>query len=576
MIDSLFQFIKKLRLRNWPLSTQIFLMVSLLFVLFIILQQIVSGYIFGNFYIQRQFRLFEPYTRDYYQTLLYTEDDYGAMYTFIQSHSLYTVIMEHDGENYTVQSDSTPYLLTVSDGSDDIVFSLNSGLYHFIVGDEIEIFHNQSEVQRIVTPTHTYTFNSLTMSTESSVGVVKETIPPSNLNYLYINNQVVLNEVNALSERLQKSRVIEGGYWYSHIAENTLQMNLVFVYELSANSSLLIIVPIQGSADIAKTLNTYNSYVYILILFIVTVTSLYVSRSIASPIEKITYAADEIANLNFDIHVSNHTNRETSRLSRSINQLSSNLSSVINQLNTQNQEMKKISEEQMHQFMMKKQLVSSISHELKTPLSLMQIAISAILDDIIPHDEQRNELEHVIGEINHMAEMIKEILDIYRVDSDFFSLNLEKHNLIDVINEAKENIAPLVKNNKKTIHFDSSAKKLGVMIDKKLIVRAFINLLMNAISYSPEDYEHIHINVYNYSSRIIVEIENYGVTIPDDDLPNLFEPFYRVDKSGSRTLRNAGSGLGLYTVKEIFEKHHFDYGIENIKNGVKFYIIIKK
>ena len=73
-----------------------------------------------------------------------------------------------------------------------------------------------------------------------------------------------------------------------------------------------------------------------------------------------------------------------------------------------------------------------------------------------------------------------------------------------------------------------------------------------------------------------MEIENYGVTIPDDDLPNLFEPFYRVDKSGSRTLRNAGSGLGLYTVKEIFEKHHFDYGIENIKNGVKFYIIIKK
>ncbi len=218
----------------------------------------------------------------------------------------------------------------------------------------------------------------------------------------------------------------------------------------------------------------------------------------------------------------------------------------------------------------KKQLVATISHEIKTPLTVIEATASGIVDEIFPQDEINNELNNIIKECDKTTKMLQEIVNIYKLDNN--KLNID-NTAVDILNLIKEiiefNHSLILKYEKEIIYLSNYSFKYNINLNQ--FKRVLNNILINAITYSPKG-EKITINIIDNKSYNVLEIINYGITIPKNDIKKVFEPFYQVDKSRTKK-QDYGNGLGLYIVKEILEKHHLDYGILNVNNGVKFYII---
>lgn len=387
--------------------------------------------------------------------------------------------------------------------------------------------------------------------------------------FLYYEGAPIPNNVESIIplidfEKESGSYMTEGDTKYAN--------NVAFVNKIDDDNYVITIFSIQTTDKMLNTLNTYNFYVYVFIFIVICLSAWYIGKFIAKPIENITEVANDISNLDFSQKANEFGNRETTQLSKSINLLNDNLKQTIEELNIKNQEANELAQSQQKQFQMKKQLVSSISHELKTPLAIMQASISGILDGIFEPEENEAELQNVLKEINHTNEIVQEVLDVYRLDNDSFSLEIETLDLVFFTQKIINSFETVLKNANAKISFFYDERNIKIDGDYRQLKRVISNLFVNAIKYSPE-YQTVDVSITRQGEKILFSVTNYGVTIPEEDIKNVFEPFYRVDKTGNRTEKRKGSGLGLYIVREILEKHHFEYGIKNIENGVTFYFI---
>lgn len=259
----------------------------------------------------------------------------------------------------------------------------------------------------------------------------------------------------------------------------------------------------------------------------------------------------------------NELNQQITTLTTKMKQLEKQYQEVLNE-NTTYYEQYKLDLEN------KKQLVASISHEIKTPLAVIEATASGILDDIFSEEDKIKELNNIISECDKTTIMLQEIVNIYKIDSTNYNLEAKNINLRDLIEETLNFYAPLITKYQKEISILGSLDftyPLNAIQFKKVLA----NVILNAIIYSPRK-EKITIEIKETPNYHVLEIINYGITIAKDDLKKVFEPFYRVDKSRTKK-EDHGNGLGLYIVKEILEKHQLDYGLINLNNGVKFYII---
>ena len=257
-----------------------------------------------------------------------------------------------------------------------------------------------------------------------------------------------------------------------------------------------------------------------------------------------------------------------------MNLISKNLKEALETLNTKNRELTTLYNEQTMQVSLKKQLVSSISHELKTPLMIMQVTIQAILDGVIPIDEQESELLNVVDEINKSSTMIQDMLQIYRLDDANSELEIMEFNLSDSVKFFIQDFDNIIK--KYNFILDVNIpEEMNIEADKKLIHRVISNYFTNAVKYTKEG-EKIYIEISDIGDRVYFEIINHGVTIGEEDLENIWIPFFRSDQYETTRLKTKGTGIGLYLVSEILKAHDCEFGIENIENGVKAYFYINK
>ena len=203
----------------------------------------------------------------------------------------------------------------------------------------------------------------------------------------------------------------------------------------------------------------------------------------------------------------------------------------------------------------RKDFVANVSHELRTPISSIKGYAETLLDGAL--DDKNNAMDFIKiinSESGRLASLIDDILDLSKIESDAFKLNLVNDSLFEI---AKEAISSLYKDAKdKNIEINNKiALNQKVFADKSLLTQVFVNLIHNAIKYSRND------SIITVSSKIEndlvkIEIEDQGIGIPDKDLSRIFERFYRVDKARSKAL--GGTGLGLAIVKHIVHTHGGD------------------
>ncbi len=224
----------------------------------------------------------------------------------------------------------------------------------------------------------------------------------------------------------------------------------------------------------------------------------------------------------------------------------------------------------------RKEFLGNVSHELKTPIFNIQGYILTLLDGGID-DKKINKkyLQKSEKSINRMISLVEDLEAITKLESGVLKLNFTNFNIVELVDEIFENQEIRAKDKGIELKFKTKYEKpIYVYADREQMDHLLTNLTVNSIVYG-KDYGFTEVSFLDMDENILIEVTDNGIGIPEDDVPRIFERFYRVDKSRSRNV--GGTGLGLAIVKHIIEAHNQTINIRSsIENGTSFAFTLKK
>ena len=275
------------------------------------------------------------------------------------------------------------------------------------------------------------------------------------------------------------------------------------------------------------------------------------SRYITRPIVRISGIAKRMSELDFNWKCNEQRRDEIGTLGRSLDQMSQRLSAALEELEAANRALRAF--------------FSAASHELKTPVTILKGQLSGMLEGIDVYQDRDKYLLRSLQVTGRMEHLIQEMLSISRMETGAATVKQESLELSALIEKQLDFVKELIEQRGQRLAVQLNPE-ITVTGDASLLGKAIGNLLSNAILYSPEGAE-ICVWCGIRQDKPIFTIENTGVHIQDDALPHLFEAFFREEDSRNRS--TGGSGLGLYLVRMILERHHASCTIENTEDGVR-------
>ncbi|MBO9128310.1 HAMP domain-containing sensor histidine kinase [Bacillus sp. 165] len=327
---------------------------------------------------------------------------------------------------------------------------------------------------------------------------------------------------------------------------------------------------LQPVNEAILVLKDYYVYAFFIVFGVIILLSFYYSKMIAKPLIKINEVTKKIAAFDFSQKLPVVANDEIGSLSNSINTLSTNLKDQINQLQIANQQLIQDVERERQLERTRKEFISGVSHELKTPLSVIHSFAEGIKDGVSTNIDYYTDV--ILEEADKMNSLIIEMLELAKLESGTYKLSKETFCIDELIRQVMAKLAFSIEEKQLTVLIQTDEKML-VHANKNRIEQVIVNLLSNAIRYTPKQ-ESITVSVHDYGSQIMVSIYNKGTAIPEESLDKIWERFYRTDSSRSRV--TGGTGLGLSIVKNILDLHNVKYGVQNRNDGVQFYFYLHK
>ncbi|MFC2948279.1 ATP-binding protein [Virgibacillus sediminis] len=215
---------------------------------------------------------------------------------------------------------------------------------------------------------------------------------------------------------------------------------------------------------------------------------------------------------------------------------------------------------------LRKDFIANVSHELRTPISLMQGYSEAIVDDVAESKEDKNELAQIIHEESlRMGRLVNELLDLARMEAGHIELNKSKVNVGTYADRIIKKFSGLAEENHIELRLEKNISRNQAYFDPDRIEQVFTNLIDNAIRHTSENGV-VRVYVDCTESGLAAEVEDSGTGIPEQDLPFVFERFYKADKSRTRNKEKKGTGLGLAIAENIIEAHNGSIKVKSIEN----------
>ena len=304
------------------------------------------------------------------------------------------------------------------------------------------------------------------------------------------------------------------------------------------------------------------------ILLVAVLASIVYSYYVTRPVLRISNVSKRMSELDFSWRCEENRTDELGILARSLNEMSQKLSVSMTDLKCANEKLQADIERERALEQAQLDFFSAVSHELKTPITVIKGQTEGMLLNIGDYQDRNKYLARSLEVINTMENMVQEILTVSRMKSSKVELKKETIQFSNMLKQEYALFEDLII--QKGIDWNENiASDLSVIGDKALIKKVINNLISNAISYSPEG-SSIYLTAFAKDGAVQFLVENTGVHIPDSEIPKLFDAFYRVEHS--RNKKTGGSGLGLYIVKTILEQHQAEYSIINTERGVLFTI----
>ena len=306
--------------------------------------------------------------------------------------------------------------------------------------------------------------------------------------------------------------------------------------------------------------------ILLLVLAIALVISWLYSRMITKPVLEISRISEKMSDLQLDWTVDEQRTDELGTLGKSLNRLSRNLSTALSDLQNANRKLEADIEHEKELEQARTNFFSAVSHELKTPVTIIKGQLEGMLLGIGAYKDREKYLTRSLEIANTLETMVQEILTISRLETAGPDFKKDCLDCVQIIKSYLSETEDLIAGKDLQIHLDAPPSAL-MAGNKLLMEKVFSNLIGNAIKYSPQGAS-IYISIRMEHGQIEFSVENTGAHIPEDSIPKLFDAFYRVEQSRSR--KTGGSGLGLYIVQEILHHHGSECMVCNTQAGVKF------
>lgn len=416
------------------------------------------------------------------------------------------------------------------------------------------------------------TFDNLCANGNITVMIISSdrTIVRSSVN----DNQVILMEfMNILFGGVPGETSIldkKDNYVIQRQTDTRLDSEYLVLYGTLSNGNLILMrTALESIRESAKVSNQFLAYVGIIAIAVSAVVSIFISRGITTPILELTNISKKMTELDFEAKYSRKKKKknEIDELGEHVNLLSEALEKTISELKSANNELQQDIEKKTQIDEMRKEFLSNVSHELKTPLALIQGYAEGLKECINDDEESRNfYCEVIMDEADKMNQMVKKLLTLNQLEFGNEAVSMERFDLTELIRGVVNASAILLEQNQIRLEFEEAP--LYVWGDEFKVEEIVTNYLSNAIHYAMND-KKIRISYEKRPKNVRISVFNTGNPIPEEDISNIWIKFYKVDKA--RTREYGGSGIGLSIVKAIMDSFHQQCGVINHADGVEFW-----
>lgn len=390
-------------------------------------------------------------------------------------------------------------------------------------------------------------------------------LPQSNLIY---SNHVFIERIKEFQAKLifEENEMKYNSLQELNYEENNIQYKL-FAKSIKDNDGktayISAMTSLQPVDEAIQMIKDYYIYLIIFVVILILLVSFYYSKKIAKPLLEINDTTKKIANLDFSDTTTITSKDEIGDLSKNINELSNKLHSYIEQLQEDIEKEKKLEN-------IRKEFIAGVSHELKTPLSVMKSCMSILKDGIAIHKKDYY-FDAMEKEIDKMDMLIVDMLELAKFESGTYKMNMDIFYIDEVIEHICKQLSLEIE--KKQLYVHKQLTTVQVVANQHRIEQVLTNFITNAIRYTPEK-ERILISTIEEENRVKICVENKGVHIPQEQLEKIWNRFYQINASRQRS--KEGTGLGLAISKNILELHGVQYGVLNTEDGVLFFFYLNK
>ena len=332
-------------------------------------------------------------------------------------------------------------------------------------------------------------------------------------------------------------------------------------------------IPLSSIKESVRISNSFLYTIATIVIIVGGIAIMYISKSFSNPISEINSIAKKMSNLDFSHKYVVTDDDEINELGQSINVMSDKLEATINQLRNTNIELEKDIEKKSKIDEMRKSFISDVSHELKTPIALIQGYSEGLLENVNSDPESRKfYAEVILDETNKMDKMVKQLLELTKLEYEKREFNNTTFNIVELEKEIVRTSQVMLDEKGVNVEFETE-DKIEVFADDMYISQIVTNYLTNAIKHvkdiDGQKYIKIKNTVLQNKEKVRVTVFNTGNNISEENLTRIWNRFFKADEARNRD--DGGSGIGLSIVRAIMNNYGNDFGVKNKDNGVEFY-----
>ncbi len=342
---------------------------------------------------------------------------------------------------------------------------------------------------------------------------------------------------------------------------------------LSTGISFIMHTPLESIRESAKIANRFLAYMGIVATLAGGVIVWFVSTKITKPILELNRISEKMVHLDFEAKYEGGASNEIGLLGENINKLSASLERSISELKTANNELQKDIERKEQIDAMRREFLANVSHELKTPIALIQGYAEGLSEGVNDDPESRSfYCEVIVDEASRMNNMVKKLLTLNQLEFGNDVVAMERFDVAALVKNYVQSAGILTRQNEITVRMEEYGPVYAwgdVYKTEEVFMNYFSNAVNHCMAVAGNSDKLIVVSLEQREGKVRIGVFNTGQPIPEESVPHLWEKFYKVDKA--RTREYGGSGVGLSIVKAIMESMNQKYGVENYNNGVLFW-----